>query len=192
MVRVAVHSLVWRYWVPPVGWALFLMVVSGDFGASPTTYGPLKWVLATFFNLAPKTIDFLHPWFRKSLHVICYGILAVLWFRSLMITFPERLRINLILALLLSLGVALVDEGHQFLLTSRTGTLRDVGLDMVGAVLFTLIAARCWKRKVTVPFEGQPLFPDASPSPSACNGKKGDLSSQGRNWPYERPEKSER
>lgn len=125
------------------------MTVSGDLGASPNSFQLFNWVLATFTNLSPQTIHLLHPWFRKALHVICYGILSVLWFRALLLTFPERRGANLILALLLTLGVSLLDEGRQYLLTSRTGTLWDVTLDMTGAVLFTLAMARYWTRKLT-------------------------------------------
>ena len=133
--------------------------MSGDFGASPKTYHIFEWVLKTFTNLTPKTIGILHTRFRQSLHVICYGILSVLWFRALIKTFPERLSASLILALVLSLGVSLIDEGHQYLVTSRTGTLRDVGLDMAGAVLFTFFTARYWKRKVKVFSGAQPPLP---------------------------------
>lgn len=139
----------WRFWAPPVVWALLLMSASGDLGASPNTFQIFAWVLSTFTNLTPQTIHLLHPWFRKSMHVICYGILSVLWFRALLLTFPERRGANLILALLLTLGVSLLDEGRQYLLTSRTGTPWDVILDMTGAVLFTLTTARYWTRKLT-------------------------------------------
>jgi VanZ family protein len=135
------------------------MVMSGDFGASPKTYHIFEWVLKTFTNLTPKTIGILHTRFRQSLHVICYGILSVLWFRALIKTFPKRLSASLILALIISLGVSLIDEGHQYLLTSRTGTLRDVGLDMTGAVLFTFLAALFWKRRVMAPSEAQSPVP---------------------------------
>lgn len=131
------------------------MALSGDFGASPKTFHLFKWVLSTFTNLSPKTIDLLHPWFRKSLHVIFYGILSVLWFRALILTYPERRGANLVLTLLLTLAVSVLDEGHQYLVRSRTGAFRDVGLDMTGAILFTLVTARFLKRKGRIPSEAE-------------------------------------
>lgn len=157
--RILVHQPRWSHWAPPVIWALILVAMSGDFGSSHQTYYIFRWVLSTFVNLPPKTIIYLHFWFRKSLHFLCYGILSVLWFRALIITFPEHPSTSLILTLVFCLGVSLIDEGHQFLLTSRTGALRDVGLDMAGAVLFMFSAARYWKREVTVSSGAKPPFP---------------------------------
>lgn len=150
-----VRSPLWQAWGPPVLWALLLVALSGDVGASPKTFHLFEWVLSTFTNLSPQTIKLLHPWFRKSLHVIFYGILSVLWFRALVLTFPERRGVNLILTLVLTLGVSLLDEGHQYLVRSRSGAFRDVGLDMTGAILFTLVAARFLKRRVRTPSEAE-------------------------------------
>ncbi|MEJ2071780.1 MAG: VanZ family protein, partial [Syntrophobacterales bacterium] len=118
--------------------------MSGDLGSSPHTYPIFKWIFSTFTNLNPKTIKVLHSWFRKSLHFICYGFLSVLWYRSLVATIPERRSACLILALVLTLGVSIIDEGHQTLMTNRTGTLKDVGLDRAGAIVFTFFTARYW------------------------------------------------
>ena len=159
MVTNAVQPPRWRVWAPPVIWALAIMLMSGDLGSSPKTYPIFKWILLTFTNLDPKTIRVLHSWFRKSLHVICYGFLSVLWYRSLAATIPERRRACLILALVLTLVVSLLDEGHQMFLKNRTGNLRDVGLDMAGAVLFTLFTARYWKKKARVSFGVESPFP---------------------------------
>jgi len=81
--------------------------------------------------------------------------LAVLWLRALILTYPERRVANLILTLLLTLGVSLLDEGRQSLVRSRTGALRDVSLDMTGAILFTLAAARYLKRKARPSYEAE-------------------------------------
>ena len=159
MMRIKIPFHLWRYWVPPILWAFAIMVMSGDFGASTNTYHIFEWVLKTFTSLAPKTIEAIHIRFRQSLHVICYGILSVLWFRSLAATFPERRRVNLILALVFTLGVSLIDEGHQYLVTSRTGSLRDVILDMSGALLFTFAIARYWGKKLNESPGAQPPFP---------------------------------
>ncbi len=150
-----VRAPLWQAWGPPVVWALMLVALSGDVGASPKTFHLFQWVLATFTNLSPQTIELLHPWFRKSLHVIFYGILSVLWFRALVLTYPERRGVNLILTLVLSLGVSLLDEGHQYLVRSRSGAFRDIGLDMTGAILFTLVTARLLKRRVRIPSEAE-------------------------------------
>jgi VanZ family protein len=159
MVTSAVQFSRWRLWAPPFIWALAIMLMSGDLGSSVNTKPIFKWIFLTFTSLTPKTISVLHSWFRKSLHVICYGILSVLWFRALIQTSSKRLSVSLVLALVFTLGVSLLDEGHQTLFTSRTGTLRDVGLDMAGAILFTTFTALNRKKKATISFESE------SPSP---------------------------
>jgi VanZ family protein len=156
--RVWLNSTVWRYWAPPVIWALAIMVLSGDLGAGPKTYSMFSWVLSLIVTLPSKTVGVLHTYFRKSLHVIFYGILSVLWFRALMASHPGRLWGNFFLALVLCLAVSLIDEGHQFFLTSRTGNLGDVFLDMSGAVVFTLLTVLLGKRQRMAPAAAQPPF----------------------------------
>jgi VanZ family protein len=149
---------VWRYWAPPLIWALVVMSLSGDLGAAPNSFSLFNWALSWIITLPPETLSQLHFQIRKALHFICYGILAVLWLRALMASHPYRLRANIILALIFCLMVALIDEGHQLLLNSRTGSVWDVILDMTGAVAFTLLAFGYWKRKLAVPLTTQPPF----------------------------------
>lgn len=132
------------------------MVLSGELGAGPHTYSMFNWVLSLIVTLPSQTVGVLHTYFRKSLHVMCYGFLSVLWFRALMASRPRRLWGNFWLALGLCLAVALIDEGHQYFLTSRTGNLGDVGLDMSGAVIFTLITALFLKSRSPAPAATRP------------------------------------
>ncbi len=154
--RTWLFSPLWRYWAPPVIWAGAIMALSGDLGAGPHTYSMFSWALSLIVTLPSKTVGVLHTYFRKSLHVICYGILAVLWFRALMASRPRRRWGNFFVALGLCLAVSLIDEGHQYLLTTRTGNLGDVGLDMSGAVIFTLITALFLKSRSPAPAGARP------------------------------------
>lgn len=132
------------------------MVLSGDFGAGPKTFGMFNWLISLVVNLNPKIISLYHFYFRKALHVICYGVLSVLWFRALMASYPKRLKANFGLALALSLAVAVIDEGHQFLIVTRSGSLGDVALDMAGGLLFLFFLVSYRKRKLMVPSEAKP------------------------------------
>lgn len=74
---------------------------------------------------------------RKTAHPVVYGVLAILVIRFLAerndyhaVALPLRLYIQ---AFVICVVVALLDEGHQLLIDSRTGSLSDVGLDAVGA-----------------------------------------------------------
>ena len=141
------YSPVWSFWAPPLIWTLVLLVLSGNLGSLTNTAGPFKWVVSRLFTLDPDTLDLLHFYFRKTVHVIFYGILGVLWFRALMASYPEHFGVNWMLALTLCLTVALADEEHQYFLPSRTGSWRDVGLDLSGGVLFLFLIACYWKWK---------------------------------------------
>lgn len=140
-------SLWWRYWLPPLGWVVVILLLSGDLGAAPNSFSLFKWVVSWFVTLSPARLSQLHFLFRKALHVICYGVQALLWLRALMATRPGTLRANLLVTLALCLAVALMDEGHQHFLTSRTGSLWDVALDMSGAASFALLSRWYWKRR---------------------------------------------
>jgi VanZ family protein len=133
------------------------MFLSGDLGSGKNTLSFFKWILSGITTT--QNINLIHFLFRQTLHILCYGILSVLWFRALMAAYPKRLGINIILALALCLMVALIDEVHQIVVTSRKGSLRDVGLDMTGAVLFTFLAALFWKKRVMAPSEAQSPVP---------------------------------
>jgi|UniRef100_A0A7C5EKV3 VanZ family protein len=138
----------WRYWVPPVLMSLAILAVSGDLGASPNTLGILVWLFSDFLAFSSEALDLLHGILRKAGHFMAYGICAFLWFRAFAFYHPRRLAANAALALGVSLLLALLDEGHQFWVSSRSGSLGDVALDMAGAAFLVLLATL---RKKQVP-----------------------------------------
>jgi len=149
----------WRYWAPPLCWAVALLIFSGEAGSSHHTSGLLKWILSGIVTLSPEALASLHNWMRWSIHVLAYGILSVLWFRALAFRFSGSPGTNVVFALVLSLAVALLDEGHQALVPSRDGSLGDVALDMAGAALLTAIALYARKRSPLSPPEARPPSP---------------------------------
>jgi VanZ family protein len=158
--RIADSSILWRYWLPPLIWALAIMVVSGDLGSGKTTFSLLKWGLSLLVTLTPDRLNLAHFYFRKSLHVVCYGVLTFLWFRALMASCPGRFWTNVAMALALCLAVALVDEGHQYMVNTRTASWRDVGLDLSGGVIFLLLSASYFKKSMKA-FAERGLLPPA-------------------------------
>jgi VanZ family protein len=157
--RTAAYSSPWRYWAPPVIWALVIVALSGNIGSLPSTFSVFKWVISWIVTVDPDTLSTVHFYFRKFLHVVCYGVLTVLWFRALMATYPERLWSNRILALGLCLAVALADEGRQYFYPARSSSWWDIGLDMSGGIILLFFAARYFKKNmVTLPGK-QPASP---------------------------------
>lgn len=88
----------------------------------------------------PSTIHLLNVFFRKSAHIIVFGILAILIFKSL-----EWYSYSYLSALLLTFLYAIFDEWHQSIVPERTSAFRDVLFDTFGAsvaLLFHYILSR--------------------------------------------------
>lgn len=70
---------------------------------------------------------------RKAAHVFIFGLLAIAVYSIL-----PKIRYRSVVALLITLTLAIGDEFHQSLTGGRTATSNDVLLDMAGAVIFLL------------------------------------------------------
>ena len=102
------------------------------FSASQTA-SVIKPILRLFFpNADPLTIDTLHALIRKLAHFTQYAVLFWLLARKPMRDRPA-------LALLVCVMFALMDEGHQMFVPSRTASLLDVGLDFSGALFANFV-----------------------------------------------------
>ena len=149
------------------------MVLSGDLGSGQNTFSPFRWVLSLFVTLDPDSLNLAHFYFRKVMHVVCYGVLTILWFRALMTSYPNRFWTNMLMALVFCLAVALVDEGNQYLVDTRTASWRDVGLDLSGGVVFLILSAPHFKRNMEAPGEAATASSDClTPDPSGLQSEK--------------------
>lgn len=88
---------------------------------------------------------------RKSAHLAVYFTLSVLWFRAQRGSRSGWQPSWALLALLVSMLVALGDELHQSVVPSRGGNPWDVLLDSVGALLAQAAIARFARRKTQSP-----------------------------------------
>jgi VanZ family protein len=118
-------------------------------------------------HLSAESFSALHHFLRKAGHLTGYGLLCILlfrsWFHTLQDSGENDSAVNnaqpgtrdvrwhcAILSLTMTLITAVLDELHQSLDLSRTGTPWDVALDLTGAVLFLFIAVfglRLWQRR---------------------------------------------
>ncbi|MFH2118741.1 MAG: VanZ family protein [Candidatus Paceibacterota bacterium] len=103
--------------LPPVIWAIFIYYLSAQ-QVLPSLY------LSTW--------DFL---FKKSAHIFVYGVLYLLLFRSFSQTTELKNHAKWLLPLVFALAYATFDELHQTTVPGRTGTLRDIGFDLLGCNL---------------------------------------------------------
>ncbi|MFK4997164.1 VanZ family protein [Bacillus sp. N9] len=85
-------------------------------------------LLAKLFHLSESQAAFFNIVFRKFVHLSAFGLLAILFHNGFDKKRPW-------LAWLLTTLYAASDEIHQAYLPDRTGSVFDVGLDSLGAIL---------------------------------------------------------
>jgi len=139
-------------------WLAFIFIGSTDLMSAEHTsriIGPLlHWLFPT---ISPFTVLRVQFFMRKLAHVSEYAILAVLLYRAFVHTaLKGRRALSAGLVLLLCAAYAATDEFHQSFVPSRTASLRDVMIDICGAMLAVIlywsiatrriIPSRSWSR----------------------------------------------
>ena len=117
--RISIHNKVnvqalWR-WLAVILWMGVIFALS----ATPSIATPLE-----------PAFDFT---LKKLAHITVYAILTILLFRALRLHITNKDH-AVVTAALLTILYALSDEWHQTFVPGREGTLRDVGIDAIGAV----------------------------------------------------------
>jgi VanZ family protein len=92
----------------------------------------LRWLLP---GASAATLELLHAALRKGMHVFEFGVLALLLYRALSWDGSGWQARTALAAFFLAAGFATLDEIHQTFVTSRTGTVLDVGWDSLGAAV---------------------------------------------------------
>jgi VanZ family protein len=117
-------------------WVLVIFGLSSDSFSASSTSGVLdpllRWLLPSLSDAAIKT---LHGLVRKGAHVSVYAGLALLVLRALRIRYAVPMLRAGALSLAFVVAVASLDETHQGLSSHRTGSVRDVGLDLFGGTV---------------------------------------------------------
>ena len=96
---------------------------------------PLIWMGVIFYlssreKIAVSESYWLSFVFFKTLHLIEYGILFLLWYFAL-----YKKKYGLKLAIFLSILYGMTDEWHQTFVPTREGRIRDVFIDSLGVIL---------------------------------------------------------
>ena len=137
------------YWLPPVVWMAVILWLSTDTGSPEHTSSfllPLvRWLLPW---ATPAQLDFIHLLLRKMGHLVEYAVLAALWFRAFARGRGLPPRTAAWLSLSISLAWAFLDEWHQSMLLSRTGSALDVVLDGAGAAAALAAGRLGWRASV--------------------------------------------
>lgn len=139
-----VRRRLWRYG-PLVAWACFVLFASSsNFSASNTSRIIRPLLLWLFPEISEPSLAYVHFLVRKAAHFTEYALLALLAARAFRTSQRGKLKERWWLAAFALVAcVALVDEYHQSLLPSRTGTIYDSLLDMAGGAT-ALACASLW------------------------------------------------
>ena len=114
-------------------WAVTILFIGFVIGLSitPGVEGPDDNLFSWLFSHTSSPV-------QKVLHVVTYALLATLWMWTLagIESVPVRLALSLVLAL--GLGIAL--EWYQTTVPGRFGSVLDIALNAVGAVVGLIVA----------------------------------------------------
>jgi hypothetical protein len=121
-----------KLWGPVAVWAGLILFAATDLFSAESSGSLLQMIFGV------EVPRWLHVALRKLAHLVVYGILAGLTWRA------DR-RWAVILAIVV--GIAAVDEAMQSRSVHRTGSVVDVGIDVVGACL-ALAAIKSQSRRV--------------------------------------------
>lgn len=125
-----------RYWGPVALWALVITTMSGDpFSAQNTHRFIDPWLRWLFPDITPAGFRTAHWWIRKAAHFaefFVFGWLAfIAWRRGRLPRWHPRWAL---LAMLLVVVGALLDEFRQSFVPTRGASLVDSGIDTLGGL----------------------------------------------------------
>ncbi|MBV9010062.1 MAG: VanZ family protein [Verrucomicrobia bacterium] len=126
-----------RYWLPILVWMTLIFIGSSDVLSAEHTSRVIEPLLRWLWpGISPAAIVKMHFLLRKAGHVSEYAVLAVLVYRAVVNTLLFR---RPFASAALVLGTCAIyaasDEFHQSFVPSRTASVRDVMIDVSGALL---------------------------------------------------------
>jgi len=138
-----------KYWLPLLIWLGVIFVGSTNImSAEHTSRYIVPFLLWLKPGMSPQTIWIILVVARKCAHVTEYAVLALLLWRALRSVPVLRTKTYIVFgAVLVGCAVfAASDEFHQTFVKSRTPSVRDVFLDVVGALVGLLIGVSFARR----------------------------------------------
>jgi VanZ family protein len=133
-----------KYWLPLLIWLGVIFAGSTNvMSAEHTSRFIVPFLLWLKPEMSPQTIWTIFVVMRKCAHLAEYAILAILLWRALGSGTALRAKMPLLFGTVLVFCAvfAASDEFHQFFVKSRTPSVRDVLLDVAGALLGLWISA---------------------------------------------------
>lgn len=128
--------------------------------SSELSFGITERVAAFAERVIPSSdlnLDGLHHYIRKTAHFLVYLLLGILACNVVRVRKASEY-IRIMLALLICVLFATSDEMHQLFISGRSGEVRDVLIDSIGAsigiVLFLIVKTAMRKRKTGRAYDG--------------------------------------
>lgn len=113
-----------------------MFILSTDLGSMENTRHFLDpFFTFLFSDLSQADLLFIQIVIRKLGHLTEYAILSVMWFWVFHQRGGRAGASPVLYALLISVAYAGLDELHHVYVASRTGSIADVGIDSMGAIL---------------------------------------------------------
>lgn len=124
-----------------------ILTMSGESFASPTTSRLVRPLLLWLYpDITWRQIHQVHFLVRKSAHLVEYALLGLFTFRAFRLTLDVSLTRHVLLALLLVVSVAGIDELRQSGVAARTGSLTDVAVDVTGGLVGVVLIVALHRR----------------------------------------------
>jgi VanZ family protein len=141
-----------KTWIAALLWMALIVMESTDSFSSEHTGQFLYPILHFLMGLDFVRFEVWHHYIRKSGHFVGYFALSFLLFRAwratLRLPWAPRWALRWsVIAFLMSVLVASLDEWHQTFLPSRTGAISDVVLDSCAALTAQLLLVLFLSRK---------------------------------------------
>jgi VanZ family protein len=127
------------YWLPPLLLTAGIIILAGDLGSVSHFKLPLKILSFLLPSYSPKEISALYLKLRKVGHFLAYALLFGAYARAWCWHLGKTRLKTIFLSLAICLFVSVADEARQTFYNSRTGSPRDVLLDMSGSLTAALV-----------------------------------------------------
>ena len=140
-----------RY-APLIFWIIVIFIASSNTGSMLNTSRIISPLLEFLFpNISEIQLTAIHGYTRKAAHIAFYFVLGALAAHAFSSSLKNLLRRNwLPVSFALVIAVASLDEWNQSYLASRTGSIKDVLIDVCGgsiALLSWFLMIKNQKRK---------------------------------------------
>lgn len=141
-----------RYAFAALWLTLVLVLGTAYFATQETGVFVLPFLKLLAPGASSAKLQATHLVLRKLTHLVEYAVLALLWFRALLLARGRTPNTAAWMALCVCLVCAVIDETHQATIPSRTGSVRDFAIDASGvACMLMLVRGRQKSRDRATP-----------------------------------------